>query len=212
MLITLSYLENTMSSQQTVIGTSSSAVNEPATIIGAQTASTATPNKYATLSWEQKLQIHSNFFSTVAHSAKVFGVSAATFRKYRDQFKADANFDCASYASDFAARASHDAAGNIIPKPRGRQTNKIVTAFNSVGYDPVPLDTFCETHGISSHVMTQRSRFDKSDKNLNVVCRKINGVSHIMRLTETQMTERAEKMTKRTTTTTPAETDTTVSA
>lgn len=171
----------------TIIGASAqSNVDNSPPIIGQS-------SKYSGLSWEQKLQIHSTFFSTVAHSAKMFGVSAATFRKHRNQFVADAQFDCSEYADDFSARASHDENGNIIPRPRGRQTNKIVTAFNAVSYDPVPLETFCVAHGISSHVMNQRARFDKSGNNLNVVCRKINGVPHIMRLTDNQMQERADK-------------------
>lgn len=136
----------------------------------------------STLSWEQRLAIHSAYKSTIAKSSQVFGVTPEQFKQAKLDHKADTTFDVAPFASMFAKREALDADGKVIAKPRGRQTNKIADAFNAVTSERIPLAQFCEEHKVSEHVMRQRKRF--AEHQTDVVCRKINGVPYIWRLSE----------------------------
>ena len=51
------------------------------------------------------------------------------------------------------------------PKKRGRKSTKIADAYNAITSTPVPLAQFCLDHGVSEHVIKQRSRFapDRTD-------------------------------------------------
>lgn len=46
-------------------------------------------------------------------------------------------------------------------KKRGRRGDKTANAFAAVPYEPTPVETFRQQHGLSLHVLRQQKRFDK---------------------------------------------------
>lgn len=70
------------------------------------------------------------------------------------------------------------------PQKRGRKGNKIAEAFAAIGPKPVPLDEVAQKFAISTNVLRQSKRFDRSPELGRVVTKTIDGKTCIFRKTD----------------------------
>jgi hypothetical protein len=70
------------------------------------------------------------------------------------------------------------------PKKRGRKGTKIQDAFAAIGTDPVPLDEFATRFSVSTNVLRQAKRFDRTGVTGRVRVKLVNGVQSIFREVE----------------------------
>jgi hypothetical protein len=67
------------------------------------------------------------------------------------------------------------------PKKRGRKGTKIQDAFKAIGADPVPLEEFASRFAVSTNVLRQAKRFDRSGVEGRVRVKQVNGTLSIFR-------------------------------
>lgn len=145
-----------------------------------------TPQAIANLDWPQKLQMINHFKVDEDTASKVFGVSKTELQQVMSTTSPDSSFNANPYATHFKVGKPSSSTATKTGRPRGRPSSKIADAFNAVTHEAVPLDEFCQTHGVSTHCMSQRKRFDRENKHPDVVVRKVDGVRKIWRETETE--------------------------
>lgn len=67
------------------------------------------------------------------------------------------------------------------PKKRGRKGTKIQDAFAAISSEPIALEAFAQKFGVSTNVLRQAKRFDRSGMEGRVRVRQVNGTLSIFR-------------------------------
>lgn len=136
-----------------------------------------------TLTWNDRLALLDHFQPSDEDACRILGVTSAELATARNlegtMFRMTQNIDHSAYEGAFnrTLNKSQPTVHSIVdasqppataskptraPKKRGRQGTKIATAFTSIPYEPVPVEQFAQTHGVSANALRQSSRFDRS--------------------------------------------------
>lgn len=140
-----------------------------------------------TLTWNDRLALLNHFKPSDDEACRILGVTQGELNTARNlegsMFQVTQNLDYSAYLSVFANgnEKSHPTsfvrpggkADTLAPpataskptraaKKRGRQGNKIATAFSSIPHEATPVEAYALQHGVSLNALRQSSRFDKS--------------------------------------------------
>lgn len=153
---------------------------------------TSTNTALTSLSWTARLTIIERYDLTDAEAIANFGVSLEELNMAKEfkqdgviPFKTDPNLDVEQYStmlvrdsitnpksqkaptmneSETTTKKPHKATSAIKnpSKKVGHKGTKIAAAFNTIGLDPISVDTLMSQTGVSLAVLRQANRFDKT--------------------------------------------------
>lgn len=129
------------------------------------------------MTWGQRLAVMQAYKLSEDQVCEAFHVTAEELATAIDLekkgiFKIDTVMDVAPYGELFGAdpivRPAPKATGPSTkkvaePKKRGRKGDKIQNAFAAVPVEPVSVESFMATHGVSLAVLRQSKRFDRTE-------------------------------------------------